>query len=417
MTDEKKIDLELITRILNLYVGGMDMEEIAENVFSDVFYYKDQKVGASGSAIVVDILRKNLCSKPTIFNEEFFVNKNKYFYYILGYLFSHTRFDIKKDKEEVFIWVPFKIDKIILNNFKELLGFNNYVIPTDSGGEEFTLYFHYNCYNYFINYDIKEIPDQFILDFFLGVYESSGRMSDDEYYDDSFGKICNENKVLLLKDLYQDKFSNFSFDICKNDYVYDLCLRNKIDFLKVLAKLYSRKNLFVPSKYEEFLNHVRLTPYELMMETAITVAKRSTCLRRKVGCIITDLDNTNITSMGYNGSAKGEPNCCSGYASGKCGCIHAEINALLKGRDKVLFCSCLPCENCAKLIVNAGIRVVYYNEEYRNKNALSLFERAKIKCERISRENYKWKLEIADIIQQGLNESSSVNSGLLGSGT
>lgn len=118
------------------------------------------------------------------------------------------------------------------------------------------------------------------------------------------------------------------------------------------------------------------------LNIAAEVAKRSTCNRRQYGAVIVKDDR--IIATGYNGSAKGMPNCCDtgncvrkglphnvGYTSA-CPAVHAEANALLSaGREaqgatlylagweddgRIWFPE--PCEMCRRLIINAGIREV-----------------------------------------------------------
>jgi len=168
--------------------------------------------------------------------------------------------------------------------------------------------------------------------------------------------------------------------------------------LYVLSQMYAQTDLFLPRKYVRFIKHARLTQDESMMELAHTIKQRSTCIRWKVGCVITDESRMNITSVGYNGQAKGEPNHCSSIFSGQCGCIHAETNALIKNNNNgtILYCTGMPCEQCAKLIVNAGIKKVFYDETYRYSYALGLFNRSKINCRQLNRIKYQWKLKIND---------------------
>jgi dCMP deaminase len=111
------------------------------------------------------------------------------------------------------------------------------------------------------------------------------------------------------------------------------------------------------------------------------VASRSTCVRRKVGSIL--VKNKRILATGYNGAPTGVPHCLDvgclreemGIPSGErhelCRGLHAEQNAILQaahhgvsidGAD--IYCTNLPCVICTKMIINAGIRRVYYLEGY-----------------------------------------------------
>lgn len=115
----------------------------------------------------------------------------------------------------------------------------------------------------------------------------------------------------------------------------------------------------------------------LIMGFADMVANRSTCERTRVGCVITNLDMTQIFAYGYNGSVRGGPNECDDPNQvGGCGCIHAESNALVKAPylpgQLSLFVTMAPCLACAKLIVNAGIERVFYRDLYRKREGLNL---------------------------------------------
>lgn len=129
----------------------------------------------------------------------------------------------------------------------------------------------------------------------------------------------------------------------------------------------------------------RITKRGLMLSISLLVAKRSTCKRLQVGSIITDDDFSNIYSMGYNGGYAGDSNeTCTGEP-GKCGCLHSEINALIKktGGD-VMFVTSSPCIMCAKAIINAGIKKVYYHELYRDDAGIVILRDAGVKVIHIS---------------------------------
>jgi len=106
----------------------------------------------------------------------------------------------------------------------------------------------------------------------------------------------------------------------------------------------------------------------IIMQFAVLMAGRSDCKRAQIGAAVCSEDLTQIYSYGYNGGAKGQKCICSGEA-GNCGCLHAEINALIKcsvkDPNKVMVTTVFPCAVCAKAIVNSGFSKVFYLKEYR----------------------------------------------------
>lgn len=129
------------------------------------------------------------------------------------------------------------------------------------------------------------------------------------------------------------------------------------------------------------------------MDIAILVAKRSTCLRRAVGAII--VKDKRILTTGYNGAPTGIKHCIEtgclreklNVASGErhelCRGIHAEQNAIIQAafhgvsiKDAELFCTNQPCSICAKMIINAGIKKIYYGEGYADSMATEMFNEA-----------------------------------------
>ena len=111
----------------------------------------------------------------------------------------------------------------------------------------------------------------------------------------------------------------------------------------------------------------------------------SKCEERHVAAIITDKDMSQVYSIGINGGPKGLADCLCGI-DGKYGCIHAEINALVKCRssetDKVMFVTLSPCKQCAAAIINApgGFSTVYYTEQWKDTTGLELLKNAGVKC-------------------------------------
>lgn len=138
--------------------------------------------------------------------------------------------------------------------------------------------------------------------------------------------------------------------------------------------------------YEYPLRLERQSYQELLMGWAFELARgRSTCQRYQVGCIIAPEDNSGIYSMGYNGNYAGGPNHCDDPAiKGGCGCLHAEDNAIAKldrsSPNKVAYVTAAPCKACAKRLVNAGIKKVYYSEAYTYTEGIQILRDAGIPC-------------------------------------
>lgn len=115
------------------------------------------------------------------------------------------------------------------------------------------------------------------------------------------------------------------------------------------------------------------------------LATLSKCEERKVAAIITDRWMTQIYSIGLNGGPKGLADCMC-KLDGKYGCVHAEINALIKCRNdsdgKVMFVTLSPCKQCAAAIINApgGFSAVYYLEEWKDTTGIELLKNAGIRC-------------------------------------
>lgn len=118
------------------------------------------------------------------------------------------------------------------------------------------------------------------------------------------------------------------------------------------------------------------------------LATLSKCSERQVAAIITDKELSQIYSIGINGGPKGLVDCMC-KIDGKYGCIHAEINALVKcnsdAADKVMFVTLSPCKQCAAAIINApgGFSTVYYSEEWKDDSGIKLLRAAGIKVEQL----------------------------------
>ena len=115
-------------------------------------------------------------------------------------------------------------------------------------------------------------------------------------------------------------------------------------------------------------------------------AENSYCQRRKVGALI--VRNKMIISDGYNGTPSGFENICEENNVTKPYVLHAEANAITKiarsnnsSEGATLYVTAAPCLECAKLIIQAGIRRVVYSEHYRLEDGIELLKRAGIDIE------------------------------------
>jgi len=129
------------------------------------------------------------------------------------------------------------------------------------------------------------------------------------------------------------------------------------------------------------------------MDITALVAKRTTCLRRAVGAVI--VKDKRILSTGYNGAPSGIRHCAevgclreqlkveSGMRHELCRGIHAEQNAIIQAayhgvsiRGGTLYCTNLPCSICAKMIINAVLRRIYYGSGYADAMSMDMIREA-----------------------------------------
>lgn len=126
---------------------------------------------------------------------------------------------------------------------------------------------------------------------------------------------------------------------------------------------------------------------ERYMRMARIWAENSYCERRKVGALL--VKNKMIISDGYNGTPSGfENNCEDENNQSKAYVLHAEANAISKiarshnsSDGATLYVTASPCIECAKLIIQAGIKRVVFGEEYRIMDGVDLLKRAGIDVE------------------------------------
>jgi len=135
---------------------------------------------------------------------------------------------------------------------------------------------------------------------------------------------------------------------------------------------------------------------EYFLEIAGLVSRRSTCLRRAVGAVL--VKDRRILATGYNGAPSGLKHChelgClrekmkvpSGERAELCRGLHAEQNAIIQAayhgvpiKGSILYATNLPCSICVKMLINAGIEEIIYQEGYPDRLAGRLLREARIK--------------------------------------
>jgi len=121
------------------------------------------------------------------------------------------------------------------------------------------------------------------------------------------------------------------------------------------------------------MENKRLGIHKYFMEIANTVSKRSTCDRKRVGCIL--VKNKRIIATGYNGSIPGAEHCDDvGHLMVGDHCVrsvHAEVNAIIQCAihavscdGSICYCNTIPCWNCFKILASSGIKKIYYSDDY-----------------------------------------------------
>ena len=132
------------------------------------------------------------------------------------------------------------------------------------------------------------------------------------------------------------------------------------------------------------------------MDIALLVARRSTCRRRRVGAIT--VRDKRILATGYNGAPTGLPHCLdigclreeleipSGERHELCRGLHAEQNVIIQAayhgvsvEGATLYCTNLPCSICSKMLINAGIRDIIYQEGYADSMTEEMLSAAGVK--------------------------------------
>ena len=128
------------------------------------------------------------------------------------------------------------------------------------------------------------------------------------------------------------------------------------------------------------------------MKMAVIWSENSYCRRRKVGALI--VKDKMIISDGYNGTPAGFENVCEDDENKTLPYVlHAEANAITKiacsnnsSSGATLYVTDAPCIECAKLIIQAGIKRVVYSRKYRLDDGINLLKRANVTVEYLEME-------------------------------
>jgi dCMP deaminase len=210
--------------------------------------------------------------------------------------------------------------------------------------------------------------------------KSRGRESDAGTFEEFMKGEQDENKA--------DKLAQQVKEVCK---MADITIENNTGF-KVL---YETADKLLAGLSKDFKAD-RPTWDQYFMNIAKEVAKRSNCMKRQVAAVI--VKDKRIISTGYNGTPRGTTNCneggcarCNNYAEGgtkldECVCSHGEENSIVQAsyhgisiKDSSIYTTFSPCLTCTKMIINAGIKEVVYNEAYLlTESAVRLLKESKV---------------------------------------
>lgn len=120
--------------------------------------------------------------------------------------------------------------------------------------------------------------------------------------------------------------------------------------------------------------------HDVYMQTALLHAGLSKANRAKVGAVL--VTNQGVLLTGYNGTPHGWNNDCEDdHNTTKPEVIHAELNCILKAAkqgvsvvDSVVYVTLSPCVSCSAMLAQAGVKKVYYREQYREKTGVEYLQ-------------------------------------------
>jgi dCMP deaminase len=141
------------------------------------------------------------------------------------------------------------------------------------------------------------------------------------------------------------------------------------------------------------------------LKLAMLVSERATCPRMHCGCVL--VRNKRILSTGYNGSIPGDAHCeddgCMIVDNHCVRTIHAEMNAILQcsihgvsTQGATAYITNMPCTNCAKSLIAAGIKEIVIFSDYHDTKAEEFFEIANVKIKRLEMPEASIKYNLKD---------------------
>ena len=182
--------------------------------------------------------------------------------------------------------------------------------------------------------------------------------------------------------------------------------RSSEDDERVIMDIKQESDEISLQKYQQSPSRLDNRPSwdEYFLKITRQVSERSTCLRRKIGAVL--IRDKRILATGYNGAPSGIRHCYEvgclreekGIASGErhelCRGLHAEQNAIIQAAmhgvaivGASIYCTHQPCSLCAKMLINAGIREIFFEEAYPDTLSEELLAEAGVKVKQIGIRN------------------------------
>lgn len=152
----------------------------------------------------------------------------------------------------------------------------------------------------------------------------------------------------------------------------------------------------------------RPTVHRMLMDIALVVAQRSTCSRLQVGAVLAR--DGRVLSTGYNGAPSGLEHCRHELGANEpcTESVHAEANAIVQAArhgvstdETCLYLTHAPCLGCSGLILNSGVKGVFYQEFYKSELGIKRLKQSRVRVEKLgvgpdpmqtaySRNSWKW---------------------------